>query len=204
MPKPPPNVRIPRGSGKAPEICSSCQARGTVAETHVDFPVVIQNEEFICQVPRMICSACDAAYSTPQQFDRSIELGVAAFQKKHGLLTATEIKECRIQVGWKQPDLAHHAKVGIASVKRWERGRQVQTAANDQALRHAFDRASESSDQTYEVVTICYHLPMGELRSFSREKIANPGLGTFGGRDLRSKFTDVKALSRNLPEDCYA
>ncbi len=198
MPKLPPDVRIPRGSGKAPRICSSCQASGTVAEAHVEFPVVIQNEEFTCRVPRMICSACGTAYSTPQQFDRSIELGVAAFQESHGLLTATKIKEVRESLGLTQPELADRAKVGVASVKRWERGRQVQTAANDQALRNALSLSEASSDiafVTYEFsieATGSGHFPIGRIKSFRRKNPSNPEAKRFQQEKLHPEALEMR------------
>lgn len=149
MPKPPPNIKIPCGSGKPPQNCDSCQTTGAISERWLKFPVVIQNEEFLCQVPRMVCESCDMAYATPSQTDKAFEIGVAAFQCKHELLTAQAIKNQRKERGWTQEKLANFAQVGIASIKRWERGRRVQTYANDQALRNAL--TEEHSSQSVEV-----------------------------------------------------
>ncbi len=140
MPKLPPDVKVPRGSGSAPRVCDSCQETGTLSENWLESPIIIQNEELLCQAPRMVCSSCGMSYATTDQADRAFEIGVAAYQKGHRLLTAAEIKDERIRRGWTQEELANFAHVGKASIKRWERGRRVQTSANDQALRHAFSK----------------------------------------------------------------
>lgn len=46
-----------------------------------------------------------------------------------GLLTGRKIVEERRRLGWSQDKLARAVNVGVASVKRWERG-QIQTARN--------------------------------------------------------------------------
>lgn len=152
----------------------------------------------------MICSACGAAYSTPRQFDRSIELGVASFQESNGLLTATEIKGNRKRLGWTQQELATAANVGIASVKRWERGRQVQTAANDKALRDALSAGKDYCNLVIVSVPHTRPYTIGELKSFREEVEANPEAKSFNSRKLHPAALDLTIANQPFFEDCYA
>lgn len=96
-----------------------------------------------------------------------------AYRKTAGLLTGAAIAEARKQHGWSQEELAKVINVGVASVKRWERG-QVQTPVMDQALRAAFAGKQKNCDP---------YTGNREL-SVARIKLALIALGTLLERDM--------------------
>ena len=55
--------------------------------------------------------------------------------RKHGLLSASEIRTLRKRFRFRQEDLARLLRLGANTVSRWESGRNVQTAAMDILLR---------------------------------------------------------------------
>ena len=63
------------------------------------------------------------------------EDAIGIYRKKHGLLSADEIRAIRAQFELKQSDLARLLRLGANTVSRWESGRNVQTAAMDILLR---------------------------------------------------------------------
>ena len=60
---------------------------------------------------------------------------IAIDRRKHGLLSADEIRAIRERFNLTQADLAHLLRLGANTVSRWESGRNVQTAAMDILLR---------------------------------------------------------------------
>lgn len=140
----------------------------------------------------------------PWQFDKSIELGVAAYQEKHNLLTAAQIKAKRKGLGWSQQELADRANVGIASIKRWERGRQVQTAANDNTLQSTFSFGNQEGDLVFVSVTQTRFFTIGEMRSFSPNRPANPMVYKIKQSPLRSNTLGWGISDHPFNEECYA
>jgi putative zinc finger/helix-turn-helix YgiT family protein len=63
------------------------------------------------------------------------EDAVALYRKRHGLLSADEIRTIRSRFGLTQADLSRLLRLGANTVSRWESGRNVQTAAMDMLLR---------------------------------------------------------------------
>ena len=57
------------------------------------------------------------------------------YRRKHGLLSASEIRAIRERFHLNQADLARLLRLGANTVSRWESGRNVQTAAMDILLR---------------------------------------------------------------------
>ena len=166
--------------------------------------VVIQGRSHWCPVPRTVCSACGVNFSTVSQANKAIELGVAAFQAENNLLTAAAIKEKREELELTQRQLADRANVGIASVKRWESGRQVQTAANDQALRNTFSQRQEDCDLDFTEVTYTRFYMTVELRSFSKDQPANPMVKTVKSSPLRTQTTEWGISDHPFNEPSYA
>jgi DNA-binding transcriptional regulator YiaG len=60
-----------------------------------------------------------------------------AHRKSMNLLTGDDIVKGRRNKNWSQEDLEKAINVGIASIKRWEKG-QIQTRPMDDVLRRAF------------------------------------------------------------------
>src|SRR5438105_15169401 len=78
---------------------------------------------------------CDEVVLRLQDSKRLGEDGIAIYRRKHGLLSADEIRTIRDQFNLTQTDLARLLRLGANTVSRWESGRNVQTAAMDILLR---------------------------------------------------------------------
>jgi putative zinc finger/helix-turn-helix YgiT family protein len=63
------------------------------------------------------------------------EDAIAIYRRKHGLLSADEIRVIRERFDLTQSNLARLLRLGANTVSRWESGRNVQTAAMDILLR---------------------------------------------------------------------
>ena len=70
-----------------------------------------------------------------QDAKRLGEDAIAIYRKKHGLLSADEIRSIRRRFDLSQAGLARLLRLGANTVSRWESGRNVQTAAMDILLR---------------------------------------------------------------------
>ncbi len=73
--------------------------------------------------------------SEAQDSKRFGEDAIVLYRKKHGLLSAHEIRALRERFHLTQAGLAHLLRFGANTVSRWESGRNVQTAAMDLLLR---------------------------------------------------------------------
>jgi len=63
------------------------------------------------------------------------EDAIAIYRKKHGLLSADEIRAIRDRFGLTQGELARLLHLGANTISRWESGRNVQTEAMEMLLR---------------------------------------------------------------------
>ena len=90
------------------------------------------------EVPSVAHLSCPRCHEVVLDFQGSRRLGedaIAIYRKKHGLLSADEIREIRARFDLTQGDLARLLRLGSNTVSRWEAGRNVQTAAMDILLR---------------------------------------------------------------------
>jgi putative zinc finger/helix-turn-helix YgiT family protein len=81
------------------------------------------------------CPKCGEVVLRFQDSKRLGEDAIAIYRKKHGLLSADEIRGIRDRFDLTQGDLARLLRLGPNTVSRWEAGRNVQTAAMDILLR---------------------------------------------------------------------
>jgi len=81
------------------------------------------------------CTECSAR-TLP---DKSFEEVMNAFRQQAGLLTPSQIREKRKQLGLTQEQLAGYLKVAEETVCRWEKGGQIQQRSMDLLLRLFFD-----------------------------------------------------------------
>jgi putative zinc finger/helix-turn-helix YgiT family protein len=81
------------------------------------------------------CPACAEVVLRFQDSKRLSEDAIAIYRKKHGLLSADEIRALREQFDLTQANLARFLRLGANTVSRWESGRNVQTASMDMLLR---------------------------------------------------------------------
>lgn len=81
------------------------------------------------------CPKCGEIVLRFQDATRLHEDAIAIYRKKHGLLSADQIRAIRERFNLTQADLARLPRLGANAVSRWESGRDVQTAAMDMLLR---------------------------------------------------------------------
>jgi putative zinc finger/helix-turn-helix YgiT family protein len=81
------------------------------------------------------CPKCGEIVLRFQDAKRLHEDAIAIYRKKHGLLSADQLRAIRERFNFTQADLARLLRLGANTVSRWESGRNVQTAAMDLLLR---------------------------------------------------------------------
>jgi len=82
----------------------------------------------------MVCRKCGYRTLHASQIDAFSTAVADAYRKRHGLLTSSEIRETRDELGMSQQGFASYLSVGVASVKRWEVGK-VQERSMDDLIR---------------------------------------------------------------------
>ena len=60
---------------------------------------------------------------------------IASYRRKHGLLSAAEMRAIRERFGLTQAEFGALLKLGTNTLSRWESGRNVQTESMDTLLR---------------------------------------------------------------------
>jgi putative zinc finger/helix-turn-helix YgiT family protein len=116
------------------DACPSCgtmmlEKRGTLR-----LPVN-GSEIAVPSAAHLSCPKCGEVVLRFQDSKRLGEDAIAIYRKKHGLLSADEIRAIREQFNLTQADLARLLRMGANTMSRWESGRNVQTAAMDILLR---------------------------------------------------------------------
>jgi putative zinc finger/helix-turn-helix YgiT family protein len=81
------------------------------------------------------CPQCGEIVLRFQNSKRLSEDAIAIYRKKHGLLSADELRAIRERFELTQAELARLLRLGANTVSRWEAGRNVQTGALDVLLR---------------------------------------------------------------------
>jgi putative zinc finger/helix-turn-helix YgiT family protein len=118
----------------ANDACPRC--RTTMAERRSILRVPVNGEEV--SVPSALhlrCPKCDEVVLPSSAARRLQEDAIAVYRKKHGLLSADEIRAIREQFGLTQRELARLLHLGANTISRWESGRNVQTEAMEMLLR---------------------------------------------------------------------
>ena len=96
----------------------------------------VNGEEIAVPASRhLACPKCGEVLLRYPDAKRFHEDAIAVYRKKHGLLSAEQIRALRERFDLTQSDLAHLLRLGANTVSRWESGRNVQTAAMDILLR---------------------------------------------------------------------
>jgi putative zinc finger/helix-turn-helix YgiT family protein len=89
-------------------------------------------------VPSVLHLRCPKCREVVLRFEDARRLNhdaIAIYRKRHGLLSADEIRAVRERFGLTQGELARLLRLGANTVSRWESGRNVQTAAMDLLVR---------------------------------------------------------------------
>jgi putative zinc finger/helix-turn-helix YgiT family protein len=132
-------TRSHKSSGRRGRILpdDACPACGTkMVEKRAMLRLPVNGEEIA--VPSAVHLSCPECGEVLLRFQDSKRLGedaIAIYRKKHGLLSADEIRAIRDRFDLNQSELARLLRLGANTVSRWESGRNVQTAAMDILLR---------------------------------------------------------------------
>jgi putative zinc finger/helix-turn-helix YgiT family protein len=123
-----------RGYVLPDDACPNCGTRLVERRGRLRLPVngediSVPSARFLC------CPKCGEIVLRFQDSKRLHEDAIAIYRKRHGLLSAHEIRVIRERFGLTQGNLARLLRLGANTVSRWESGRNVQTAAMDILLR---------------------------------------------------------------------
>jgi RNase P subunit RPR2 len=127
----------PRGVYHTPTQCPACDAENAFETKRKSGVETLRGESLHIAYERQVCKNCGFTLLTVPQMEARVRLVVEAYQKKHGLLTATETRRRRLALGCKtQQELSDAApNIAIATLKRLEAGQRVQDVATDCLLR---------------------------------------------------------------------
>jgi putative zinc finger/helix-turn-helix YgiT family protein len=118
----------------ADDACLRCGTMMTERRSALKLPV---NGEDV-SVPSALhlrCPKCDEVVLRFSDSRRLREDAISVYRRKHGLLSADEIRALRERFGLTQSELAHLLHLGANTISRWESGRNVQTEAMEMLLR---------------------------------------------------------------------
>jgi putative zinc finger/helix-turn-helix YgiT family protein len=115
----------------------ACPACGTgMVEKRATLRLRVNGQEMaVPAAAHLRCPRCGERVLRYQDSKRLGQDAIAIYRKKHGLLSADEIRAIRERFELTQADLARLLRLGGNTVSRWESGRNVQTAAMDLLLR---------------------------------------------------------------------
>jgi putative zinc finger/helix-turn-helix YgiT family protein len=115
----------------------ACPACGTkMVEKRGALRLPVNGEETaVPSAAHLSCPMCGDIVLRFQDAKRLGEDATAIYRRKHGLLSADDIRAIRERFNLTQADLARLLRLGANTVSRWESGRNVQTAAMDMLLR---------------------------------------------------------------------
>ncbi len=129
------NIPAVRRGGILPD--DACPACGTsMVEKRATLRLPVNGEEIaVPSATHLVCPKCGEILLRFRDAKRLGEDAISIYRKKHGLLSADEIRAIRERFELTQADLASLLRLGANTVSRWESGRNVQTAAMDVLLR---------------------------------------------------------------------
>ncbi|HZX96014.1 MAG TPA: type II toxin-antitoxin system MqsA family antitoxin [Myxococcales bacterium] len=123
-----------RGGVLSDDACPRCGTMMKQSRGRLKLP--INGEEIaVPSASHLKCPKCGEIVLRLQEAKRLHEDASAIYRRKHGLLSADEIRGIREHFDLNQADLARLLRLGANTVSRWESGRNVQTAAMDVLLR---------------------------------------------------------------------
>jgi transcriptional regulator with XRE-family HTH domain len=132
-----PSKRRRLGSWKAPTHCLGCDEEGTFSVQMRPSHQLIQGKKIPYETEKYYCEACEAEWLSPSQAGESARKGVMLFQKKYGMLTASDLRDRRKTALLTQDELAERSQVSAATIKRLEGGVHIVHKVSNQAIESA-------------------------------------------------------------------
>lgn len=120
---------------------------GEMILNKLDKSMVFRGENIVFKAEAYLCETCHLEIATIEQAAAAQNAIADAYRQKLRLLTGTEIRRKREQLGLTQKKLAKRAGVGVASIKRWESG-AIQTKSMNAALKAAFQNIKIGNNYT--------------------------------------------------------
>lgn len=118
----------------ADDACPRCGTMMTERRSALKLPVN-GDDVSVPSALHLRCPKCDEVVLRFSDSRRLQEDAIAIYRRKHGLLSADEIRAIRERFGLTQSELAHLLHLGANTISRWESGRNVQTEAMEMLLR---------------------------------------------------------------------
>jgi putative zinc finger/helix-turn-helix YgiT family protein len=116
------------------DACPRCGT--TMVESRSALKAPVNGEEVsVPSVLHLRCPKCDEVVLRFSDARRLQEDAIAVYRKRHGLLSADEIRALRERFGLTQGELARLLHLGANTISRWESGRNAQTEAMEMLLR---------------------------------------------------------------------
>ena len=107
-----------------------------MAEKRGTLRLPVNGEEVaVPSAAHLSCPKCHEVLLRYQDARRLSEDAVAIYRRKHGLLSADEIRALRERFNLTQAEFARLLRLGANTLSRWEAGRNAQTEAMDTLLR---------------------------------------------------------------------
>ena len=118
----------------AENACPNCGTE--MIERRATLRLPINGEEIaVAGASHLACPKCGEVLLRLIDAKRLHQDAIAVYRRKHGLLSADQIRTIRDRFELTQSDLAKLLRLGANTISRWEAGRNVQTAAMDLLLR---------------------------------------------------------------------
>lgn len=122
------DVRLPD------HACPTCGRM--MIETRGTLRLPVNGEQVaVPRSPHLKCRKCGEIVLRLDEASALRKEAIETYRKKHGLLSAGEIRATRKRMGLTQSALSRMLHLGSNTISRWESGRNVQTAAMDLLLR---------------------------------------------------------------------
>ena len=124
-------VASPRRTRLLPDdACPNCGT--TMMERRGRLRLPVNGESInVPSATHLRCPKCDEVVLRYVDSRQLSETAIAIYRKKHGLLSADEIRALRERLSLTQNELAKLLRLGSNTISRWESGRNVQTEAMD-------------------------------------------------------------------------
>jgi putative zinc finger/helix-turn-helix YgiT family protein len=127
-------AKVRRGRVLPDDACPQCGAM--MVERRGRLTSLVNGEEIAVQSVRHLhCPRCREVtldYDDARRLDQD---AIATYRRKHGLLSAAEMRAIRERFGLTQAEFGGLLKLGTNTLSRWESGRNVQTESMDTLLR---------------------------------------------------------------------